>query len=165
MKPRTSPPDEHLCFAIYSAFHAFTAAYRTLLQPLNLTYPQYLVLLLLWEQDRRRVRDIGDRLFLTNGTLTPLLKRLEELGYIKRTRARTDERQVDIALTKSGIALELKAELLHRDLVCMTGLEKSDIKDLMDRIVGLRGNLRQSTHKSLQADYLSTVGKGVAESM
>ena len=147
-KPKTSPPDEHLCFAIYSTFHSFTAAYRILLQPLNLTYPQYLVLLLLWKQDDRRVRDIGDCLFLSTGTLTPLLKRLEDLGNIKRTRDRTDKRQVKVALTKSGRALEVRAESLHLDLVCMTHLEKSEIKNLMDRIVFLRDNLKSSSMRA-----------------
>ena len=143
-KSRTSPPSEHLCFAIYSAFHAFTSAYRVLLEPLGLTYPQYLVLLVLWERDRLRVTEIGERLALATGTLTPLLKRLEERGHVKRTRDPRDERQVTVVLTKAGRALEIKAATMHEDLVCMTQLEKQDIKQLMNQIVSLRENLRGS---------------------
>ncbi len=138
---RTTPPREHLCFAIYSAFHAFTGAYRVLLDPLGLTYPQYLVLLVLWERDDLRVGEIGEDLGLSTGTLTPLLKRLEEQGHISRTRSKSDERQVDVKLTASGRALEARAEIMHKNLVCMTKLAPSDIRDLMSRISALRENL------------------------
>jgi DNA-binding MarR family transcriptional regulator len=148
-RPKTSPPRQHLCFAIYSAFHAFTGAYRILLEPLGLTYPQYLVLLVLWEHDSLRVREIGEQLFLATGTLTPLLKRLEERGHITRTRDPEDERQVTVVLTESGRALEAKAEIMHEDLVCMTKLDRKDIRDLMERIVNLRNNLQTSSSACL----------------
>ena len=89
---------EFLCFAVYSANHAFNRVYKPLLDQLGLTYPQYLVMLVLWERDDVPVKDIGERLFLDSGTLTPLLKRLEAADLIKRTRSTEDERQVLIAL-------------------------------------------------------------------
>src|SRR5271154_2326289 len=99
-----------LCFAIYSAAHAFNRVYKPLLDRLGLTYPQYLVMLVLWERDGVPVKDIGERLFLDSGTLTPLLKRLEQAGLINRTRSTEDERQVMIALTAKGEALREKAK-------------------------------------------------------
>src|ERR1700749_1050842 len=94
--------DNQICFAIYSATHAFNRVYKPLLDRLGLTYPQYLVMLVLWERDGVPVRDIGERLSLDSGTLTPLLKRLEQAGLVKRTRSSEDERQVLIALTAHG---------------------------------------------------------------
>ena len=144
-KPTSTPPRRHLCFAIYSTFHAFTGAYRILLEPLGLTYPQYLVMLVLWERDHLRVREIGDELGLSTGTLTPLLKRLEERGQITRTRSVVDERQVEVVLTASGRALEAQAAVMHESLVCMTMLKSDDIRDLMNRIIELRTNLLTSS--------------------
>src|SRR5438045_5877887 len=94
-----------LCFAIYSTAHAFNRVYKPLLDRLGLTYPQYLVMLVLWDRDRVLVKDIGQRLYLDSGTLTPLLKRLQAAGLVKRTRNTEDERQVLIALTPPGQAL------------------------------------------------------------
>src|ERR1700754_1768640 len=91
-----------LCFAVYSTAHAFHRFYKPLLDRLGLTYPQYLVMLVLWEQDGISVKEIGERLFLDSGTLTPLLKRLEAAGFVKRSRSSEDERQVLIALTAQG---------------------------------------------------------------
>ena len=91
--------DNQICFAVYSTAHAFNRVYKPLLDKLGLTYPQYLVMLVLWERDGVPVKDIGERLFLDSGTLTPLLKRLEAAELIKRTRSTEDERQVLIALT------------------------------------------------------------------
>lgn len=101
--------DEQICFAVYSAAHAFNRAYRPFLAELGLTYPQYLVMLVLWEQDGQSVKAIGDRLMLDSGTLTPLLKRLEGGGLILRRRGRQDERQVLVDLTEAGRALHEKA--------------------------------------------------------
>src|SRR5213595_3505029 len=94
--------DNQLCFAVYSTAHAFNRVYKPLLDSLGLTYPQYLVMLVLWERDGVPVKEIGDRLFLDSGTLTPLLKRLEAAGLIKRRRSKQDERQVLTALTAEG---------------------------------------------------------------
>jgi DNA-binding MarR family transcriptional regulator len=101
--------DEQLCFALYSASRAVTAAYRPLLDELNLTYPQYLVLLVLWEEEPCTVGHLGDRLHLDSGTLSPLLKRLESAGLVLRQRATDDERRVHISLTPAGRALEQRA--------------------------------------------------------
>lgn len=101
--------DEQICFAVYSAAHAFNRAYRPFLAELGLTYPQYLVMLVLWEQDDQSVKALGDRLMLDSGTLTPLLKRLEGNGLILRKRGREDERQVLVELTQAGRALRDKA--------------------------------------------------------
>ena len=101
--------DNQICFAVYSAAHAFNRVYKPLLDRLGLTYPQYLVMLVLWERDGVPVKDIGERLFLDSGTLTPLLKRLEAAGLVKRTRSTEDERQVLIALTPQGPGAEGKS--------------------------------------------------------
>lgn len=101
--------DEQLCFALYSASRAVTAAYRPLLDELGLTYPQYLVLVVLWEDEPCTVGHLGDRLHLDSGTLSPLLKRLESAGLVRRQRSATDERRVDITLTPKGRALEERA--------------------------------------------------------
>jgi DNA-binding MarR family transcriptional regulator len=101
--------DSQLCFALYSASLAMTRLYRDLLAELDLTYPQYLVMLVLWERDGVRVSDIGDRLRLDSATLTPLLKRLEQAGLVSRTRSAEDERSVIVALTDEGRALRSRA--------------------------------------------------------
>ncbi|MBC3787046.1 MarR family winged helix-turn-helix transcriptional regulator [Spirosoma utsteinense] len=105
-----------VCFPLYALSRQVTALYRPLLEKLDLTYPQYLVLLLLWETDRVSVSDIGDRLLLDSGTLTPLLKRMEQKGLISRTRNPADERQVTIQLTESGRALQEQALNVPTDL-------------------------------------------------
>lgn len=148
-EPPTPPLRKQLCFAVYSASHAFTRAYRLLLEPLGLTYPQYLVLLVLWERDSMRVKEIGAQLFLDSGTLTPLLKRLEGLGYVRRVRDVDDERQVTISLTPAGQALEQKAASIPKDLACMTQLDGAGIEDLIERIARLRTNLQNASSECL----------------
>lgn len=101
--------DSMLCFAVYAAEHAFTRFYKPRLEALGLTYPQYLVFLVLWESDGLTVKALGDRLFLDSGTITPLLKRLEGRGLLRRQRDEEDERQVRIFLTPEGRALRAKA--------------------------------------------------------
>lgn len=101
--------DRQVCFALYSASRATTAAYRPMLESMGVTYPQYLVLLVLWEKDGRGVREIGAELDLDTGTLSPLLKRLEGLGFVERRRLTTDERRVEIHLTEAGSALRTRA--------------------------------------------------------
>lgn len=141
----TIPLSKQLCFAIYSASHAFTRAYRILLEPLGLTYPQYLVMLVLWDRDGMRVKEIGSELFLDSGTLTPLLKRLEGLGYVRRVRDTTDERQVSILLTSAGQALREKAAAVPNDLICMTQLDLESHNELAERISRLRTNLQNAS--------------------
>ncbi len=139
-----APLEKQLCFAIYSASHAFTRAYRSLLDPLGLTYPQYLVLLVLWERDGLRVKEIGARLYLDSGTLTPLLKRLEASGYVSRVRETGDERQVSVRLTSAGRALEKKALSIPEDLQCMTGLAGSEVASLTEQVARLRDGLQRA---------------------
>ncbi|MDU0340919.1 MarR family transcriptional regulator [Bosea sp. ZW T0_25] len=130
--------DEQICFAVYSAAHAFNRAYRPFLAELGLTYPQYLVMLVLWEQDGQSVKAIGERLMLDSGTLTPLLKRLEGNGLILRKRGREDERQVLVDLTETGRALRDKAGRSVNPVPC--AVEESGVPParLLEEIRALR---------------------------
>ena len=134
--------DNQLCFAVYAAAHAFNATYKPLLEPLGLTYPQYLVMLVLWQEDGVTVSAIGGRLGLDSGTLTPLLKRLETAGLVSRLRDAADERQVRITLTAAGRALKQKAKGIPRELGCALGLPLSEIVALRGRLEALAANLR-----------------------
>jgi DNA-binding MarR family transcriptional regulator len=115
--------DEQLCFALYNASRALTRAYAPLLEPLGLTYPQYLVLLVLWEHDGVPVKAIGERLSLDSGTLTPLLKRLAQQALVERRRGEDDERIVRIHLTPEGRALRGKARKIPTELACRAGYD------------------------------------------
>lgn len=115
--------DQQVCFALYSASRAVTAAYRPLLAPLELTYPQYLVMLALWEQSPRTVRDLGTTLHLESGTLSPLLKRMEANGLVTRRRSTDDERQVNVDLTDAGTALRERAQAVPAQLYAATGID------------------------------------------
>jgi DNA-binding MarR family transcriptional regulator len=130
-----------LCFAVYAAAHALNKTYKPLLEPLDLTYPQYLVMLVLWEGDGLTVKEIGERLFLDSGTLTPLLKRLEAGGRVRRTRDSVDERQVRITLTEAGRALRDTAAAVPPMLLCATGLDVPDAIGLKDDLAKLRSTL------------------------
>lgn len=130
-----------LCFAVYSTAHAFNRFYKPLLDKLGLTYPQYLVMLVLWEEDGLPVKDIGERLFLDSGTLTPLLKRLEAAGLLKRTRSKEDERQVIVALTPQGEALKEKARSLPLSILAASQCSVADLTALKSEIVSLREKL------------------------
>src|SRR5580693_6192465 len=130
-----------LCFAIYSAAHAFNRVYKPLLDRLGLTYPQYLVMLVLWEGDGVPVKDIGERLFLDSGTLTPLLKRLERAGLIKRTRSTEDERQVLIDLTAQGQALKDKARTVPPSILAASECSVTELLAIKNEIVALRDRL------------------------
>ncbi len=136
--------DNQLCFAFYSVSHAFSRAYRQFLDPLGLTYPQYVALLVLWEQDGLAVKEIGERLFLDSGTLTPLLKRLEAAGHIRRVRDKKDERQVRIMLTEAGHGLREKAEDIPQNVGCVLGLSFEEARSLTQQIAQLRGKLHAS---------------------
>jgi DNA-binding MarR family transcriptional regulator len=130
-----------LCFAVYSTAHAFNRFYKPLLDKLGLTYPQYLVMLVLWEQDGLPVKEIGERLFLDSGTLTPLLKRLEAAGLLKRTRSKEDERQVIVALTAQGEALKEKARSLPLSILAASQCSVAELTALKSEIVSLREKL------------------------
>ena len=120
--------DNQLCFALYAANRAITARYRPLLAELNLTYPQYLVMLVLWEAGENgqtvRVSDLGKRLRLDSGTLTPLLKRLAERDLVTRLRDTTDERVVTVAPTEKGSAMRQQARDIPGRLLCGTGIDQ-----------------------------------------
>jgi DNA-binding MarR family transcriptional regulator len=133
--------DNQICFAVYSTAHAFNRVYKTLLDRLGLTYPQYLVMLVLWERDDVPVKDIGERLFLESGTLTPLLKRLEAAQLIKRTRSTEDERQVLIALTPQGRALQEKARAVPQSILAASACSVEELSAMKNEIVALRDRL------------------------
>jgi DNA-binding MarR family transcriptional regulator len=139
--------DNQICFALYSTAHAFNRVYKPLLDRLRLTYPQYLVMLVLWERDRVPVRDIGERLFLDSGTLTPLLKRLESAGFIKRSRSTEDERQVLIALTPHGQALREKARAVPQSILAASACSLSELSAMKNQIVALRDRLNASVEE------------------
>ena len=130
--------DRQLCFSLYSAQLAMTRAYRPLLEKLGLTYPQYLVLLALWERDAETVSAIGERLCLDSGTLTPLLIRLQERHLVRRERGPQDGRQVLIHLTAAGRSLEERAVGVRRRVMDSTGLSPRGLDDLKTQLVGLR---------------------------
>lgn len=139
--------DRQLCFALYSASRAMTAAYRPILTELNLTYPQYLVLLVLWEEGRITVGRLGERLQLDSGTLSPLLKRLEANGFVRRERSHTDERLVDITLTPAGRRLERTAQCIPEQLISSTGMSEREAADLRDAVRQLTDALNASLRK------------------
>ena len=133
--------DNQICFAVYSAAHAFNRVYKPLLDKLGLTYPQYLVLLVLWERDDIPVKAIGERLFLDSGTLTPLLKRLEVAGLIRRTRSIEDERQVLIALTPQGLDLRDKAKAVPHGVLAASACSVDKLVSMKNELVALRDRL------------------------
>ncbi|MEP6837799.1 MAG: MarR family transcriptional regulator [Bradyrhizobium sp.] len=133
--------DNQICFAIYSTAHAFNRVYKPLLDRLGLTYPQYLVMLVLWERDGVPLKDIGERLFLDSGTLTPLLKRLEAAELLKRTRSTKDERQVLIALTAKGQALKEKARAVPEGILASSACSLGELSAIRNDVVALRDRL------------------------
>ncbi len=145
-----APPlnvDGFLCFEVYSANHAFNRVYQPLLDKLHLTYPQYLVMVLLWEREGQTVGELGERLSLESNTLTPLLKRLETLGYIKRGRDPADERQVRARLTEKGRKLRAKALHIPGCILAASGLDAKSAKQLMMGIATLRQTLENYNPK------------------
>ena len=137
--------DQMLCFAVYAAGHAFTRFYKPRLDALDLTYPQYLVFLVLWERDDLTVKALGDKLFLDSGTITPLIKRLETRGLVRRQRDEEDERQVRIRLTAEGRALKAKAEAIPLVVVEGTGLGLEGADALRRELLALRERLDSVT--------------------
>jgi DNA-binding MarR family transcriptional regulator len=119
--------DNQLCFLLYGASRAVTQMYQPLLEPLGITYPQYLVMLVLWEEDGASVRTLCDRLYLDSGTLTPLLTRLESAGLVRRERSAADARVVDIHLTTEGKKLKRTARAVPEALLCRLGLPLAEL--------------------------------------
>lgn len=136
--------ENFICFAMYTANHAMNRVYKPLLDELGLTYPQYLVMVALWEEDGQTVGGIGDKLFLESSTLTPLLKRLEAADLIRRERSKEDERVVVIRLSDEGKALKTKAATVPNCIVDATGSEFDQLKRLRAEIIALRDALNKS---------------------
>ena len=133
--------DHQLCFALYSSSLVMTKLYKPLLGALGLTYPQYLVLLALWQADAIGVGELGEQLYLDSGTLTPLLKRMEAAGLLLRARAVGDERRVIVTLTAAGRALRRKAEGVPQQVACASGCELHELSELTARLQALRSNV------------------------
>jgi DNA-binding MarR family transcriptional regulator len=138
----TVAPTEMLCFALHTTAHAVHAAYAPLLQPLGLTYPQYLVLSALNATDNQTVGQLGAGLRLESNTLTPLLKRMESAGWLRRSRDGRDERQVRLSLTDDGRALAARAAGVPQAFAEKTGLPQTDLADLRDILAALRDRLK-----------------------
>jgi MarR family transcriptional regulator, organic hydroperoxide resistance regulator len=126
--------DDQLCFALYAASRAVTARYRPMLEEIGLTYPQYLVMMLLWESDNQTVGQLGSRLALDSGTLSPLLKRLTAAGLVTRHRRVEDERSVSIALTEQGRALQDKAVRISEEMIGAIGFDTAEFDELKERL-------------------------------
>jgi DNA-binding MarR family transcriptional regulator len=126
--------DDQLCFALYAASRAVTARYRPMLEEIGLTYPQYLVMMLLWETDHQTVGQLGSRLALDSGTLSPLLKRLTAAGLVTRHRRVEDERSVSIALTDQGRALQDKAVRISEEMIGAIGFDTAEFDELKARL-------------------------------
>ncbi|MDF2543206.1 MAG: hypothetical protein K0S47_2924 [Herbinix sp.] len=128
--------DNQLCFALYVCSKEIIRKYKPILDPLGLTYTSYITLLALWEKDEITVKDLGKRLYLDSGTLTPLLKKLESQGYIERSRSVSDERNVYITLTEKGKGLKTGALQIPKDLICSTNID-------MEKAFSLLASLHQ----------------------
>lgn len=139
--------EQQLCFAIYQVGHAFNRAYRSILAELGLTYPQYLVMLVLWERDGLTVKELGERLMLDSGTLTPLLKRLEVSGLIRRERDARDERQVRIHLAEKGEGMRGQGRCVQQAIGQALGGTAGDAERLRDQLGLVRDALLTSSRE------------------
>ncbi len=139
--------EKFLCFSVYSASHAFNRIYKPLLDGLGLTYPQYLVMVALWQEDDQSVRNIGEKMYLESSTLTPLLKRLEAAGLVSRKRDPKDERSVRVSLTEDGKALRTKAEEIPTCILEATGLDLETAKRLNRDLRTMRDQLEAGAKK------------------
>lgn len=135
--------DEQLCFALHSASRAMTGCYRPVLEAIGLTYSQYAVLLVLWAEDSVAQRELGDRMFLDSGTLSPMLARLEKRGLITRARRPDDERTVQISLTDEGLALREQAAAAQQEVIRATGMGTDELFRLRDDLQRLASRLRE----------------------
>ena len=136
--------DEMICFEVYNTEHAFTRLYKGLLEDMSLTYPQFLVMVLLWQEDGQIVSAIGKRLGLESNTLTPLLKRLEKAGLVVRARDPEDERRVRVSLTSEGGALRSRVDGIEACLVAATGMDMEELRVLHASLRQLRKNLQSA---------------------
>ena len=153
----TTPPtatdwlrlDQQICFSLNAASRAFGSVYRVILKDLGITYPQYLVLLVLWEHGDLPVKKLGEHLRLDSGTLSPLLKRLETAGLVRRERSARDERSVDVRLTEQGVALRERAVQVPRRIASATSFDMDEIRDLRARLDQLTSSLDAAVHAEL----------------
>jgi MarR family transcriptional regulator, organic hydroperoxide resistance regulator len=155
--------DRQLCFALYSSSLAMTKAYKPLLAALGITYPQYLVLLALWQQAPQGMGDLGDRLSLDSGTLTPLAKRLEAMGLITRKRSEHDERNVEISLTAAGTKLRGRAEPLPLCVMQLSGCQLPQLESLTRELKALRDQLVTNVKARAKAVAAPSTSSPVAE--
>lgn len=152
----SAPPDDlltldrQMCFALYSASLAMTKLYKPMLSKLDLTYPQYLVMLVLWERDGIRVSGLKERLYLDYGTLTPLIKRLEARGLLIRQRSPEDERQVIVRLTEEGRALKAEAGQIPEQVATAAGCSLAELEDLKNQLLALRNRLHSKLDNQLE---------------
>ena len=137
---------DFLCFAVYSANLAFGRAYKPILDQVGLTYPQYITIVALWEEDSQTVGSLGEKLFLESNTLTPLLKKLEAMGYVRRERATADERQVVVRLTDAG--RRLREKISTTNLVKASGLNPEEFRRMRKGVATLRDNLIKAGSES-----------------
>jgi len=141
-----------LCFTVYSTAHAFTRAYKPLLDALGLTYPQYLAMFVLWENDNLSVKELGELMRLDSGTLTPLLKRLEAMGLVRRSRDPADERSVRISLTPAGLEMKRKERTVHEGLMTACGADAAeDLKALTAALIRVRDRLDATAARNAAA--------------
>ena len=148
-KPSNAGLADFLCFAIYSANLAYGRAYKPILEELGLTYTQYIAIVALWEQDNQTVGSLGEKLFLESNTLTPILKKLEAMGYLRRQRNAADERQVKVSLTDSGRRLREKG--LPMNLIAESGLSAGEFPKIQKAVVALRNNLIRAAEGTNEA--------------
>jgi DNA-binding MarR family transcriptional regulator len=150
--PAALPLDDQLCFSLYATSMAISRAYKPMLDALGITYPQYLVLHALWEQDGRTIGAIADRLALESSTVTPLVKRLEVAGLVTRTRNPKDERQVQVRLTESGVGMRERCGCLGEALMTRSGMNVMQLGKLNAAVQQLRDALGQPVPISDAAD-------------
>lgn len=143
--------DQQLCFALYSATNSITRLYRSLLDDYDLTYPQYLVLLVLWEKDNVAIKEVMKRLKLDSGTLSPIIKRLQNAGLVEKVRTDKDERIVRLMLTDKSRQLEPAIAKVQDKVACQTGLSSSEFFELLDRLNQLASSLNQKEAKQSAA--------------
>nr|WP_222876580.1 MarR family transcriptional regulator [Terrihabitans soli] len=146
LSPASSQPglDDFLCFAVYSANLAFGRAYKEVLDKLGITYTQWIAIVALWQEDHQTVKALGEKLFLESNTLTPILKKLEELGFVRRRRDAADERQVIVSLTEAG--RELREKGGRNNLIEAAGLSPEEFRTLQKAVARLRDNLLTHVH-------------------
>jgi MarR family transcriptional regulator, organic hydroperoxide resistance regulator len=144
-RPDSAMLADFMCFAVYSANLAYSRVYKPVLEQLGLTYPQYITIIALWEEDDLTVKKLSDRLFVEPSTMTPMLKRLEAMGYLRRTRDSDDERSVRVSLTAAGRKLREKGFGYGEITVKASGLTPEEFPDLQQAVVRLRDNLVQAS--------------------